>query len=56
VLGSPKELKEAGLALELRLDIPVEATVWERKPGGNKEARAQQISLNHSQTAILHPN
>src|SRR5713101_4469957 len=29
VLGSPKELKEAGLALELRLDIPVEATVWE---------------------------
>jgi hypothetical protein len=56
VLGTPKELKDAGLPLELTLGIPVEAIVWERKPGGNREARAQQISLNHSQTAILHPD
>lgn len=53
VLGTPKELKDAGLPLELKLGIPVEAVVWERKPGGNREARAQQIALNGGPPVLL---
>lgn len=54
VLGTPEELEDAGLPLELKLGVSVEATVWERRPGGNREARAQEIALNKGLPVLLH--
>ena len=53
VLGTPKELEQAGLQLELKLGIPAEATVWPRKDGDRRHGRAQRISLNTSQSVVL---
>lgn len=56
VLGTPKELKEAGLPLELRLGNPTEAVVWLRKDGNPKHGRAQAISLNAGPRVTLRSN
>lgn len=46
VMGTPQELRAAGMEVAINLGIPAEAIVWLRKDGTPKSGRAQEISLH----------